>query len=75
MYFEAALAEERCGNLQRARYAFAQSSHHCPDNLRWKVWLSGARMELRAGRDDVARNLLRYLGFFVSVSRALCHVT
>ena len=44
--------------LRCARAAYARSARHCQENLRWKVWLSGARMELAAGHEDVARALV-----------------
>jgi len=34
--------------LGRAREAYVSSALACPLNLRWKVWLAGARMELAA---------------------------
>ena len=61
MHFELAQMEERLGAYDRARDAYAASIHACPLNLRWKVWLSGARMELLSGeaaRVAVARALL-----------------
>ena len=54
---DAALTEaELC--FMRARSAFVLAALHAPVNLRWKVWLAGSRMELGAGREDVARKLL-----------------
>ena len=41
------------------RYNYAQSLVACPSNLRWKVWLAGARLELAAGQLAVTRRLLR----------------
>lgn len=41
------------------RYNYAQSLISCPSNLRWKVWLAGARLELAAGQLAVTRKLLR----------------
>ena len=61
MHFELAQMEERLGEFERARDAYACSIHACPFNLRWKIWLSGARMELLSGspaRVAVARALL-----------------
>ena len=40
----------------RREYALAAAS--CPPNLRWKVWLAGARTELGVGRDACARRLV-----------------
>jgi len=61
MHFELAQMEERLGEFERARAAYAASIHVCPSNLQWKVWLSGARMELRSGdatRIPIARALM-----------------
>jgi tetratricopeptide (TPR) repeat protein len=41
------------------RECFAKSLLSCPGNLRWKVFLAGARMELSAGKVEVAKALLR----------------
>ena len=38
--------EERNGHLLRARAAYVKSVATCAANLRWKVWLGGARTEL-----------------------------
>lgn len=43
--------------LRRARAAYVHSARHCPSNLRWKVWLAGARTELAAANVAVARAL------------------
>mmetsp|Transcript_15225 Transcript_15225/g.22390 ORF Transcript_15225/g.22390 Transcript_15225/m.22390 type:complete len:1864 (+) Transcript_15225:253-5844(+) len=43
--------------LSRCRRCFARTVLACPPNLCWKVWLAGGRMELIAGRVDVARKL------------------
>jgi len=61
VHFEAAQVAERGGGpdaLQRARHAYVQSVLRCPVNLRWKVWLAGARAELAHGNMDKARQLL-----------------
>ena len=44
--------------LDRARSCYVLSFLSCPVNLRWKVWLAGARMELSAGRLEEVRRLL-----------------
>jgi hypothetical protein len=49
---------ERASCMQRARDAYVRSALGCPANLRWKVWLAGARSELGFGREDNARKLL-----------------
>mmetsp|Transcript_23582 Transcript_23582/g.53815 ORF Transcript_23582/g.53815 Transcript_23582/m.53815 type:complete len:1913 (-) Transcript_23582:441-6179(-) len=43
--------------LAASRKYFARAVLTCPPNLSWKVWLAGGRMELNAGRDDIARRL------------------
>ena len=45
--------------FRHARECFAKSLLSCPGNLRWKVFLAGARMELSAGKVSVAKALLR----------------
>mmetsp|Transcript_10471 Transcript_10471/g.15963 ORF Transcript_10471/g.15963 Transcript_10471/m.15963 type:complete len:1224 (+) Transcript_10471:145-3816(+) len=42
-----------------ARRCFTHSLMTCPPNLRWKVYLAGARMELSAGQTMTAKALLR----------------
>jgi la-related protein 1 len=42
-----------------ARKCYSESLIACPDNLRWKVWLAGARLELAAGQLGRTRNLLK----------------
>ena len=44
--------------LARARRSYARACLRCPVNLRWKVWLAGARTELGAGNAQTARALL-----------------
>mmetsp|Transcript_41132 Transcript_41132/g.66247 ORF Transcript_41132/g.66247 Transcript_41132/m.66247 type:complete len:1159 (+) Transcript_41132:364-3840(+) len=61
VHFEAAQVAERGGgadSLARARHAYVQSILRCPVNLRWKVWLAGARTELSGGNISKARQLL-----------------
>ncbi|GBG29162.1 Pre-mRNA-splicing factor CLF1 [Hondaea fermentalgiana] len=61
VHFEAAQVAERGGGseaLQRARHAYVQSVLRCPVNLRWKVWLAGARAELAHANMEKARQLL-----------------
>lgn len=43
--------------LSTARYYFALTIQTCRLNLRWKVWLAGARMELSAGNKSLAVRL------------------
>lgn len=59
--------DDRCGSddmasfrdalLGPARKAYLDSLLSCPSNLRWKVLLAGARMELSAGKIDISRDL------------------
>ena len=58
LWFECAQVEERNGNLERARSAYVRSVACCAVNLRWKVWLGGARTEVCHQRFDVAQELL-----------------
>lgn len=58
---QAAVAAQKAANncLKRCRSTFVQSVLHCPPNLRWKVWLAGARVELTSAHNvRVARALL-----------------
>ena len=43
--------------LKPARRSFAKAALACTPNLHWKVWVAGGRMELSAGKPDVARQL------------------
>lgn len=45
------------GLLVSARRRLAMTILTCPNNLRWKVWLASARMELGIGKADRARSL------------------
>ena len=54
----ASAAKARDMLFGEARKALVRSVLACPTNLRWKVWLAGARLELGAGRVDRARRLL-----------------
>lgn len=61
----AAIPAVRGELLGRCRQCYVDAALTAPSNLRWKVWLAGARTELGAGRVDFARALLR---------RAFCEV-
>ena len=41
-----------------ARTAYTMSSLHCPEMLRWKVWVAGARTEIACGNVSIAGQLL-----------------
>ena len=53
------LGAARDGLLTGARLALVRAVLACPNNLRWKIWLVGARMELSADRIDRARKLVQ----------------
>lgn len=59
LYLEHAFVVERMGQNADARHFMAEALKVCPDNLRWKAYLSAARMELKAKRDDAANLLVR----------------
>ena len=71
VHMDAAQAQERaayCASksssgelllLEQCRKSFVKTILTCPENLRWKVWLASGRMELCAGRTDIARKLLQ----------------
>jgi len=60
LWYESAQVEERNGNgnLSRARAAYVKSVASCAANLRWKVWLGGARTELCHLQFEVSQALL-----------------
>jgi hypothetical protein len=41
-----------------ARTAYTMSALHCPEMLRWKVWVAGARTEMACGNVHIAGQLL-----------------
>ena len=53
------LGSARDGLLSGARLALVRAVLACPNNLRWKIWLVGARLELSADRIHKARKLLQ----------------
>ena len=70
VHLEASFICERAAQLQEhlkmgdfdtflapARYYFSLTIRACRLNLRWKVWLAAARMELAAGNTSVAQKL------------------
>lgn len=58
LYLEHAFVLERMGQAAEARQFLADSLKVCPDNLRWKAYLSAARMELKAKRVDASAILI-----------------
>ena len=56
VYLDYAQTLERQGEDSRKHLREAVVS--CPENLRWKAWLSGARIELKAGRTQAAALLI-----------------
>jgi len=57
--------EFKTGDLQRARELLAPLKHNSIDKV-WRTVLEGALMEARAGREVVARRVLKYLMKWVS---------
>jgi hypothetical protein len=53
-----AVAKARNELLGRCRRCYVEAVLSSPSNLRWKVWLAGARTELGTGNVSVARALL-----------------
>jgi len=58
LYCEVAYLFERAKDLVNARKALVASERHAPQNLYWKIWLLGARVELSCGDPLIARRLL-----------------
>jgi tetratricopeptide (TPR) repeat protein len=58
VYFELSLLEERFGNLNESRIALVNSVIHSLDNLRWKCWLLGSRIELNCKNYTKSKELL-----------------
>ena len=52
------MSQARDALLASARQALIRSALACPANLRWKIWLAGARLEVGAGHAYRARRLL-----------------
>lgn len=59
LYIDYALSLERKGNLEKTRQFLKEAVLTCPNNLRWKAFMIGARVEVRAGNHQVAVKLLR----------------
>ena len=61
MHHASGLSYTYCLNvlLEDARKSLVRSLLSCPANLRWRVFLSGARLELSVGEVDKARGLLQ----------------
>jgi hypothetical protein len=59
--------------LGSARASYAKSLVSCAPNLRWKVLLAGARMELSAGNIDLSRRMLRE-AFVLSPAKSRAYV-
>jgi hypothetical protein len=51
---------QRCRDhmLERCRKTLVQSLLHCPSNLKWKIYLVGARIEISVGNINKARKLI-----------------
>lgn len=55
----AAIPKARDELLERCRQCYVEAGLSSPSNLRWKVWLAGARTELGTGKVGAARALLK----------------
>jgi len=58
VYFEGGQIEERAGNLNLARQYYIQSAINAIPTLRWKVWLSAARLELLENKEEITKIFL-----------------
>lgn len=58
LYLDYAICLERNNQLNDCRKYLKDAVTVCPENLRWKAWIAGSRVELKAGRHDVALRLL-----------------
>jgi len=73
VHFEVAQVSERGKSncwLERARYSYVQSILRCPTNLRWKVWLAGARTELEVNLEKAHQLVKRALNDVPEKSKA-----
>eukprot|EP01059_Diplonema_ambulator_P017393 TRINITY_DN2938_c0_g4_i4.p1 TRINITY_DN2938_c0_g4~~TRINITY_DN2938_c0_g4_i4.p1 ORF type:complete len:592 (+),score=174.84 TRINITY_DN2938_c0_g4_i4:129-1904(+) len=59
LHFEVAQAEERAALYKPARKSFSMAFQACLPNLKWKVLVGGARMELARGNHEVAFKTLK----------------
>lgn len=57
-HLEVAAFFESRKDINSARRALGASVSSCPSNLLWRVWLTGARLELFSGAEKAARRLL-----------------
>ncbi len=55
---EAAQTNEHLNDYKACSQYLASSIVNCPDNLRWKVWMIGSRIEYRFGNTQQARMLV-----------------
>jgi hypothetical protein len=58
VYLEAAQTYERANDNEVASDFQANSVIHSPDNLKWKVWLIGSRIEYKFGNSKQTRMLI-----------------
>ncbi|OMJ67246.1 hypothetical protein SteCoe_35648 [Stentor coeruleus] len=59
LYLDYALFLDKKNRLQDSRRYLKESVISAPDNLRWKAWIAGSRVELHAGNNDIAFKLLQ----------------
>jgi la-related protein 1 len=59
LYLEYSFVLERMGQGVEARHFLGECLKACPENLRWKAYLSAARIELKAKHDHAAALLVR----------------
>jgi la-related protein 1 len=58
--WQKAIERSAANCLRNCRSAYVQAIFNCPLNLRWKVWMAGARTEMSTGNNvKAARQLLR----------------
>jgi la-related protein 1 len=58
VYLEYALTLEKKGLLDECRKYLREAVITSPENLRWKAWIIGSRVELKSGRTESATLLL-----------------
>lgn len=58
LYLEVSFTFERHGDLQTSRAFLVEAALACPENLRWKVWMAGARVEVKSRQHASAAKLV-----------------
>jgi hypothetical protein len=49
---------QRLGDLKSVRSYLKEATYMCPENLRWKIWMMGSRIEAHLGEAKSAENLV-----------------